>query len=188
MSLGYQGASWRLSLGLPWPLTILKSSCPRKSTEVADGRDPPGPLSKEQSCFCSEGRLQRGSCGQPEESSSLPRSGKNMFPCQPKVSDSAFSSLASLSKVSVTFISDPLAYLWLPYISLGFPCSSVSKESACSAGDLGSIPGLGHPWGRKRQPTPVSLPGKSHGQRSLVGCSPWSRKESGMTDQLTLNI
>ena len=31
-------------------------------------------------------------------------------------------------------------------------------------------------------PTPVSLPGKSHGQRSLVGCSPWGHKESGMTE------
>ena len=30
---------------------------------------------------------------------------------------------------------------------------------------------------RQWQPTPVLLPGKSHGQRSLVGCSPWSRKE-----------
>ena len=30
--------------------------------------------------------------------------------------------------------------------------------------------------------TPVSLPGKSHGQRSLVGCSPWGHKESGMTE------
>ena len=41
------------------------------------------------------------------------------------------------------------------------------------------------PWRRKWQPTPVSLPGKSHGQRSLVGCSPWGRKESGMTEWLT---
>ena len=31
-------------------------------------------------------------------------------------------------------------------------------------------------WKRKWQPTPVSLPGKSHGQRSLVGCSPWGRR------------
>ena len=31
--------------------------------------------------------------------------------------------------------------------------------------------------------TPVLLPGKSHGQRSLVGCSPWGRKESDMTEQ-----
>ena len=41
------------------------------------------------------------------------------------------------------------------------------------------------PWSRKWQPTPVSLPRKSHGQRSLVGCSPWGRKESGMTERLT---
>ena len=33
-------------------------------------------------------------------------------------------------------------------------------------------------------PTPVLLPGKSHGQRSLVGCSPWGREELDMTEQL----
>ena len=32
------------------------------------------------------------------------------------------------------------------------------------------------PWRRARQPTPVFLPGESHGQRSLAGYSPWSRK------------
>ena len=32
------------------------------------------------------------------------------------------------------------------------------------------------PWRRKWQHTPIYLPGKSHGQRSLVGCSPWGRK------------
>ena len=42
------------------------------------------------------------------------------------------------------------------------------------------------PWRRKWQPTPVSLPGKSHGHQSLVGCSPWGGKELGMTEQLTL--
>ena len=41
------------------------------------------------------------------------------------------------------------------------------------------------PWRRKWQPTPVSLPGEFHGQRSLVGSSPWSFKESGMTEGLT---
>ena len=35
---------------------------------------------------------------------------------------------------------------------------------------------------RKWQPTPVSLPGESHGQRSLVGYSPWGCKESDMTE------
>ena len=39
---------------------------------------------------------------------------------------------------------------------------------------------------RRRQwhPTPVLLPGKSHGWRSLVGCSPWGRKESDTTERL----
>ena len=39
-------------------------------------------------------------------------------------------------------------------------------------------------WRRQRHPTPVLLPGKSHGRRSLVGCSPWGREESDMTERL----
>ena len=39
-------------------------------------------------------------------------------------------------------------------------------------------------WRRQWQPTPVLLPGKSHGQESLVGCSPWGREESDMTERL----
>ena len=40
--------------------------------------------------------------------------------------------------------------------------------------------------GRRRRwhPTPVLLPGKSHGRRSLVGCSPWGREESDTTERL----
>ena len=38
------------------------------------------------------------------------------------------------------------------------------------------------PWRRSWQPTPVFLPGASHGQRSLAGYSPWGRKESDMTE------
>ena len=37
---------------------------------------------------------------------------------------------------------------------------------------------------RRCHPTPVLLPGKSHGQRSLVGCSPWGHEESDTTEQL----
>ena len=40
------------------------------------------------------------------------------------------------------------------------------------------------PWRRKWQSTPELLPGKSHGQRSLIGYTPWSRKESDMTERL----
>ena len=41
------------------------------------------------------------------------------------------------------------------------------------------------PWRRKWRPTLVFLPEKSHGQRSLVGCSLWDSKELGTTQQLT---
>ena len=41
---------------------------------------------------------------------------------------------------------------------------------------------------RQWQSTPVLLPGKSHGQRSLVGCSPWGREESDMTEQLHVHF
>ena len=37
-------------------------------------------------------------------------------------------------------------------------------------------------WRRQWHPTPVLLPGKSHGQRSLVGCSPWGHEGSDMTE------
>jgi len=64
-------------------------------------------------------------------------------------------------------------------ICQGFPGGSDSKESTCNEGDLGLIPGSRNiPWRREWQPTPVFLPGDFHGQRSLVGYSPWVRKES----------
>ena len=60
----------------------------------------------------------------------------------------------------------------------GFPGESDGQKSACIAGDSGSItglerfPGEGNGW----LPTPVFLPGEFHGQRSLVGYSPWGCK------------
>ena len=67
---------------------------------------------------------------------------------------------------------------------LRLKCLSLNgKESACYAGDPGSIPGLGRfPWRRKWQPTPVFLPRGFYGQRSLVGYSPWGRKQSYTTE------
>ena len=65
---------------------------------------------------------------------------------------------------------------------MGFPGRSVSKETSCNAGDAGSVLGLGKiPWRRKWQPTAVFLPGKSHGQRSLVGHSPSGLQEVDTT-------
>ena len=43
-------------------------------------------------------------------------------------------------------------------------------------------------WRREWQPTPVFLPRKPHGQRSLAGNSPWSRRELNMTEQRTLPL
>ena len=40
------------------------------------------------------------------------------------------------------------------------------------------------PWRRAWQPTPVFLPGESHGQRSLVGYSPWGHKELDTTEAI----
>ena len=52
---------------------------------------------------------------------------------------------------------------------------------------LGSDPWVRKiPWRRKWQPTPVFLPGKFHGQRSLVGYSPWGHTELDMTEQLKI--
>ena len=42
------------------------------------------------------------------------------------------------------------------------------------------------PWRRAWQPTPVFLPGESHGQRSLADCNPWGCKESDTTEQLSI--
>ena len=41
---------------------------------------------------------------------------------------------------------------------------------------------------RRWHPTPVLLPGKSHGRRSLVGCSPWGREESDTTERLHFSL
>ena len=55
--------------------------------------------------------------------------------------------------------------------------------------DVGLIPGSGRfPWKRKWRPTPVFVPGESHGQRSLVGYNPWGCKESDMTDRLSTHV
>ena len=43
-------------------------------------------------------------------------------------------------------------------------------------------------WRRQWHPTPVLLPGKSHGWRSLVGCSPWGRQESDTTERLPFHF
>ena len=79
-----------------------------------------------------------------------------------------------------------------PTLSLYNGASQVAlvvKNPPANAGDVrdsGSIPGLGRfHCRRKWQPTPVFLPGESHGQRSLAGYSLWVCKESDTTEQLS---
>ena len=68
-----------------------------------------------------------------------------------------------------------------------FPDGSDGKASAYDVGDLGSIPGPGRSP-REGNGNPLQYPclEKSHGQRSLVGCSPRGRKELGTTERPTL--
>ena len=70
--------------------------------------------------------------------------------------------------------------------------NAIAEEPACPCRRgkrRGLNPWVGKiPWRRKWQPTPVFLPGESHGQRSLAGYSPWGGKESGMAEQLTLSL
>ena len=73
-------------------------------------------------------------------------------------------------------------------IKKDFPGGSVSKESACNAGDMGSILGLSRSQKRRLQPTLVLLPGEFLGQRRLAGYRPWGHKESDMTEWLTLSL
>ena len=60
------------------------------------------------------------------------------------------------------------------HIYMGFPGGSVVKNPPANAGDMGLIPGWGKSPG-ERTGNPLQYPclGKSHGQRSLAGCSPW---------------
>ena len=69
---------------------------------------------------------------------------------------------------------------------MGFSDGSDGKASVClQCRRPGFNSWVGKiPWRRKWQPTPVFLPGKPHGQRSLVGYSPWGHKESDTTERL----
>ena len=77
---------------------------------------------------------------------------------------------------------------WLKYKAFyhqSFPGSSDSKKSACNTGNLGSIPGLGGSPGEGHgNPFQYSFLKNPHGQRSLLGYTPWGHKELDTTEQL----
>ena len=78
-----------------------------------------------------------------------------------------------------------------------FRLSSIIWNSASLAQTVKKLPAMQDTWVRslvwedplekERPPTPVFLLGESHGQRSLIGYSPWGRKELDVTEQLTEN-
>ena len=77
-----------------------------------------------------------------------------------------------------------LSYL----VSLGFyglPGDTVVKNLPANAGDTGLIPGSGRSLEKEMATHSSILGGKSHGQRSLEGYSPWSHKQLDMTEQLS---
>ena len=71
----------------------------------------------------------------------------------------------------------------------GFPRGSIGKEPACQCRRhkrYGFHPWVGKShWSRKQQPTPIFLPGKFHGQRSLAGYNAWGLKELDTAEQLS---
>ena len=75
---------------------------------------------------------------------------------------------------------------WLCFlVASGFPGGSDCREIHLQCRRPGFDPWVGKiPWRKEWQPTPVFLPGESHGQRSLVDYSPWDCKESDTTEQL----
>ena len=85
-------------------------------------------------------------------------------------------------------------YLWSKLILSGhvicldFPGGLDGKESASRAGDLGWIPGSGRSPGEGGGNPLLFFPGRSCGQRSLVGYNPWHRKEADMTERLTRSL
>ena len=77
-----------------------------------------------------------------------------------------------------TFVGQPLFSYHL--LCLIPPLSFTSQNLPFLSFDLSTV--LAKPGRRQWHPTPVLLPGKSHGWRSLVGCSPWGRWESDTTE------
>ena len=67
--------------------------------------------------------------------------------------------------------------------NLSFPGGSDGKVSACNAGDRGSIPGLGRSPGEGNgNPLQYSCLENPHGEKYLVGYSPWGRRELDTTE------
>ena len=83
--------------------------------------------------------------------------------------------------------SQRIGHNWV--ISFHLPWWLIGKESTCQCRRCGFDHWVGKIlWRKKWQPTPVFLPAKFHGQRSLAGYSPWGNKESDTTERLNMLV
>ena len=98
--------------------------------------------------------------------------------------------LHQFSEIPIASISSH--YLRICSGNLGFSGGASGKEPACKCRRCkrpGFNPWVGKiPWRRTWQPTPVFLPGESHGQKSLVGYSPWGHKSWTQLKRLSTYI
>ena len=118
----------------------------------------------------------------------LPSPHPNLCTCEKKKSlkhrcfyDYTVINVAKLRRSVILNVGKDLSYItdgsvkWCgPFGKLGFPGGSDGRESTCNAGDLGSIPGFGRsPGGEHGNSLQYSCLKNPHGQRSLMGYSPW---------------
>ena len=79
-------------------------------------------------------------------------------------------------------------YIYIVYTYIGFPGGAIGKEPTCQCRRhkrRGFDPWVRKiPWRRVWPPTPVLVPGESHGQRSLAVYSPWACKELDITEAI----
>ena len=111
------------------------------------------------------------------------------FQSSPKCKAEAFCSTLRVAPSRLTWVSGSRAYsgYFECCLSNGIPGGSVVKNPPATQKTWVRSLGWKIPWRRNWEPTPVFSLGKSHGEKSLAGYSPWGRKELDTTKQLTFS-
>ena len=87
----------------------------------------------------------------------------------------------SIINIATLYLKSFICFLFF-YHTAKIESENVSHSVCQTLWDPVDCSPLGNSWRRQQHPTPVLLPGKAHGWRSLVGCSPWGRTESDTTE------